>query len=314
MSRVADAQARAAGRDGHGAVASPERHPGAMPESIDSFPSEQRASGVPDVPGSFLEPLPQPGTGTWSKSEGNRRRSNGDQATGPLAVFRGFRKDVVEKLTIENGATGAMVEEYRKLAATLHHAQGVHGLKTVMVSSAAAGEGKTLTSVNLALTLSESYRRQVLLIDCDLRKPSIHEIFQVQNTAGLIDVLTHGPDKKVPLVEVSSHLKLLLSGGISPDPMSLLSSQTVHHLLKDAVEVFDWVIVDTPPAAFLPDCNLLASAVDAAVLVVRAFDTPYPLTQRAVEAIGREKILGVVMNRAERPVTTKYYYGYYNYV
>jgi capsular exopolysaccharide synthesis family protein len=207
-----------------------------------------------------------------------------------------------------------MVEEYRKLAATLHHAQGVHGLKTVMVSSAAAGEGKTLTSVNLALTLSESYRRQVLLIDCDLRKPSVHEIFQVQNTAGLIDVLTHGPDKKVPLIEVSSHLKLLLSGGISPDPMSLLSSKTVHHLLKDAVEVFDWVIVDTPPAAFLPDCNLLSSAVDAAVLVVRAFDTPYALTQRAVEAIGREKILGIVMNRAERPVTTKYYYGYYNYV
>jgi capsular exopolysaccharide synthesis family protein len=231
---------------------------------------------------------------------------------GELAVFRGFKKSVIEKLTVENGASGGIVEEYRKLAATLHHAQSVHGLKTVMVSSAAAGEGKTLTSVNLALTLSESYRRHVLLIDCDLRQPAVHEIFDVGNTAGMIHVLSQGQAQKVPLVEVSPRLKLLLSGGIASDPMGLLSSKTLHHLLQDASESFDWVILDTPPAAFLPDCNVLASIVDAALLVVRAFDTPFQLTQRAVEAIGREKILGVVMNRAERPAS-KYYYGYYNY-
>jgi capsular exopolysaccharide synthesis family protein len=247
----------------------------------------------------------------WESSGGGS--SNGTRAGGELALFRGFKKSIIEKLTVENGASGGIVEEYRKLAATLHHAQSVHGLKTVMVSSAAAGEGKTLTSVNLALTLSESYRRNVLLIDCDLRKPSVHDVFDVKNTAGMIHVLSHGQAQKVPLVEVSPRLKLLLSGGIANDPMGLLSSKTLHHLLQDAAESFDWVIIDTPPAAFLPDCNRHASIVDAAQLVVRAFDTPYQLTQRAVEAIGREKILGVVMNRAERPATAKYYYGYYNY-
>jgi capsular exopolysaccharide synthesis family protein len=247
----------------------------------------------------------------WESSS----RSAGSNGTrgGELALFRGFKKSIIEKLTVENGASGGIVEEYRKLAATLHHAQSVHGLKTVMVSSAAAGEGKTLTSVNLALTLSESYRRNVLLIDCDLRKPSVHDVFDLKNTAGMIHVLSHGHAQKVPLVEVSPRLKLLLSGGVASDPMGLLSSKTLHNLLQDAAESFDWVIIDTPPAAFLPDCNLLASIVDAALLVVRAFDTPYQLTQRAVEAIGREKILGVVMNRAERPATAKYYYGYYNY-
>jgi capsular exopolysaccharide synthesis family protein len=153
----------------------------------------------------------------------------------------------------------------------------------------------------------------VLLVDCDLRKPSVHTLFDVENTAGMIDVLTKGRLHKVPLIEVSPRLKLLLSGGLAPDPMGLLSSTILHDLFRDAAEAFDWIIVDTPPAAFLPDCNLLASAVDAALLVVQAFETPYPLTQRAVEAIGRDKILGVVVNRAERPTAAKYYDGYYSY-
>ncbi|HEY7171220.1 MAG TPA: polysaccharide biosynthesis tyrosine autokinase [Vicinamibacterales bacterium] len=277
--------------------------------------SRADASGAQPAPG-LVAAGSQQGTHRdplleWESSS----RSAGSNGTrgGELALFRGFKKSIIEKLTVENGASGGIVEEYRKLAATLHHAQSVHGLKTVMVSSAAAGEGKTLTSVNLALTLSESYRRNVLLIDCDLRKPSVHDVFDLKNTAGMIHVLSHGHAQKVPLVEVSPRLKLLLSGGVASDPMGLLSSKTLHNLLQDAAESFDWVIIDTPPAAFLPDCNLLASIVDAALLVVRAFDTPYQLTQRAVEAIGREKILGVVMNRAERPATAKYYYGYYNY-
>src|SRR3954452_1313623 len=213
MTEVAEAQARAAGRN-TSVETVPEGHAGFPSELTESFPSEGRPSNpethataaLPPAAESFLEPVAQPGPGSWSRSDGNRRRQSAEQPSGPLAVFRGFRKDVVEKLTIENGATGAMVEEYRKLAATLHHAQGVHGLKTVMVSSAAAGEGKTLTSVNLALTLSESYRRNVLLIDCDLRKPSVHDVFDLRNTAGMIHVLSHGQAQKVPLVEVSPRL------------------------------------------------------------------------------------------------------------
>ena len=80
-------------------------------------------------------------------------------------------------------ADPASREQYRRLAATLHHAQAEHGLKVVMVASAVPGEGKTLTATNLALTLSESYQRRVLLIDADLRRPSLHDDVQVPNTA-----------------------------------------------------------------------------------------------------------------------------------
>jgi len=235
----------------------------------------------------------------------------------PLALFAGYDKALMERLVVPDGAPPIMTEEYRRLAAALHHAQIAHGTKVLMVASASPGEGKTLTAVNLALTLSQSYERHVLLIDADLRKPTIHNLFNVENASGLLDALREDPanqNRKVSLVQVSSRLKLLLSGGITPDPMSLLTSESIRSLLKDASEAFDWVILDTPPSAFLPDGNLLASAVDAALLVVRAFVTPYPLVQRVVEAVGHDKIIGVVLNHAEHAPSSGYYgYGYYGY-
>src|SRR5688500_11761690 len=90
---------------------------------------------------------------------------------------------------VDTGATSVSLEQYRRLAATLHDAQIERGLKTVMVTSAVPREGKTLTVVNLALTLSESYGRRVLLIDADLRRPSIHEVLGISNGTGLSDML-----------------------------------------------------------------------------------------------------------------------------
>ncbi len=236
---------------------------------------------------------------------------------GPQTTFTEFNKKLIERLVVPDGAPHTMIEEYRKLAAALHHAQLAHGTKVVMVTSASPGEGKTLTASNLALTLSRSYERNVLLIDADLRKPTIHEVFGLQNAGGLLDALRESPmesDRRVPLVQVSPRLKLLLSGGITPDPMSLLTSDALRALLRDAADVFDWVIVDTPPAAFLPDCNLLAPAVDAALLVVRAFATPYPLVQRVIESVGHDKLIGVVLNHAEPAPASGYYgYGYGSY-
>jgi len=222
-----------------------------------------------------------------------------------------FREDLVEKLAIENGAQGVVLEEFRKLAATLHHAQGVHRLKVVMVTSAAGREGKSLTTVNLALTLSNSYRRRVLLIDADLRKPTIHDIFQVQNGAGLLTYLKNGPDRAVPGIEVSPRLIVMPSGGVSADPIGMLTSAGISQLFEEASQAFDWVIVDTPPAAILPDCNLLAPVVDGVLLIVDAFHTPQALAMKAIEAVGRDKILGVVLNHAEQaPNNYKYAKGY----
>ena len=100
-------------------------------------------------------------------------------ARGPMALFRGFNESLSGRIVSTPAAPPVLAERFRRLAASLHHAQLVDGLRTVMVTSADPGDGKTLTSANLALTLSESYRRQVLLIDADLRRPSLHDVFNV---------------------------------------------------------------------------------------------------------------------------------------
>jgi capsular exopolysaccharide synthesis family protein len=219
-----------------------------------------------------------------------------------------------DKLVVTNRPEQSTVEQYRKLAGTLHHAQVERDLKVVMVSSAVSGDGKTLTSTNLALTLSESYRRRVLLIDADLRRPSIHEVFQLRNTEGLTDALTAATDRQLPIVQASPYLSLLLAGRPDSDPMSGLTSDRMHRLIGEATENFDWVIIDTPPVVLLPDANLLAAMVDGAILVVGAGKTPYKLITRAIDAIGRKKLLGVVLNRVDPSnLAGGYGYGYYSY-
>jgi capsular exopolysaccharide synthesis family protein len=206
---------------------------------------------------------------------------------------------------------GLAVEQYRKLAATLHHAQGNRGLKLIVVTSALPGEGKSLTASNLALTLSESYQRSVLLIDGDLRRPSLHEIFGIPNGAGLSDGFRDDAIRKVDVVEISPRLFVLLSGKPVEDPTGLLTSRRMKSVLDTARSQYDWVIVDTPPIGLLSDAKLLSHMVDGVVLVVEAATTPYPDVLRTIDTIGRDRLLGVVLNRFHEAFGEKDYYSRY---
>jgi receptor protein-tyrosine kinase len=218
------------------------------------------------------------------------------------------------KLVIDPHVDANVVEQYRHLAAVLHHAQQASGVRTVMVTSAMPAEGKTLTATNLALTLSQSYQRRVLLIDADLRRPRMREMFALPDTEGLTDSLAaasrNGGDR-LPVHQVTPTLWVLAAGHMLPDPMSLLVSPAMKQLIDDARDSFDWVVVDTPPIAILPDANLLSEMIDTALLVVSAESTPYPMVQRAAQAIGPKRILGVVLNRAENSGPSTY--NYYDY-
>jgi capsular exopolysaccharide synthesis family protein len=217
------------------------------------------------------------------------------------------------KTVVDQDISPTSREQYRRLAASLHHAKEASGLTIVMVTSAVSGEGKTLTSSNLALTLSESYRKNVLLIDTDLRKPSLHSVFRVRSESGLSEGLASGSDRTVPIYQVAPKLAILAAGRPTSDPIAHLTSPRMRRLLDEARNFFDWIILDTPPVALLPDANLLSSIVDGAVLVVKAGGTPYPLVERAVDAVGRNKTLGVVLNRTVAGGQSSDYYGYYNY-
>jgi receptor protein-tyrosine kinase len=219
------------------------------------------------------------------------------------------------KVVVGPAADATLVEQYRRLGAALHHHQLQSGARTLMVTSAVAAEGKTLTATNLALTLSHSYQRRVLLVDGDLRRPSVHEILRLPNMTGLSDSLRHPEKTGLRVHTISPYLSALTAGRADSDPMAGLVSDTMNRLLAEAAQQFDWVIVDTPPVALLPDANLLAAMIDTAVLVVSARATPYPLVRRAMDAIGQQRILGVVLNRMSKAdmVAAYSYYGYGTY-
>jgi capsular exopolysaccharide synthesis family protein len=222
--------------------------------------------------------------------------------------------DVLEK-TVAGALRTDSIEQYRRISGLLHHAQESRGVKVIMVASAVPGEGKTLTAANLAMTLAESFQRSVLLIDADLRRPSVHQVFRLPNKTGLSDSLHPGSPGKVMSLRVSPQLTVLPSGPPTADPMSGLTSERMRQLISEGASRYDWVVIDTPPVALLPDANLLASMVDGAVLVIGAGSTHYALVQKAVNAIGRDRVLGVVLNRYEhdRLPGSGHYYDYYYY-
>ena len=219
-----------------------------------------------------------------------------------------------EKVVVDDNMAPASREQYRRLAAVLHDAQASTGFRVVMIASAVPAEGKTLTATNLALTLSESYHNRVLLIDADLRKPTLHQVFRIQSSTGLIDGLEAPGDVKLIVRQVSSRLSVLPAGRPTADPMAALTSSRMRRLIDEAKELFDWVILDTPPLTLLPDAHLLSSLVDGVVLVIRANATPHELVKRAADVIGRQRIAGVVLNHAEarvQPGYNDYSHGYY---
>lgn len=224
--------------------------------------------------------------------------------------------DAREKLVVSGQLPAGAAEQYRRIGGLLHQLQQDRGIHVVMVASATPGEGKTLTSVNLALTLSESYRRRVLLIDADLRRPMLHTVLGVNNSrSGLSALLSSPAEYQLKTTHISDLLELAPSGAPDPDPMSGLSSERMRRIVADAASRYDWVILDTPPVTLLPDASLLAAMVDVAVLVIGAGRTPLTLVQKAVDTIGREKVMGVVLNRVEREhfpgASYKYDYHYY---
>jgi len=225
----------------------------------------------------------------------------------------GPHPSAAEKLVVTPSAPPRMVEQYRKLAATLYYAQAERGVKILMVTSAVPGEGKSLTTANLALTLSESYQRRVLLIDADLRRPSLHMIFQIPNMSGLGEALKPGAAGALNPIKLTSNLSLVPVGERSADPMAGLISARMRELVHQESDRFDWVIIDTPPVGLLSDAKLLAQMVDGALFVVGAGETQYRVVQHALDALGREKVLGIILNRADDHASGGRYGGYYKY-
>src|SRR5258705_611622 len=183
-------------------------------------------------------------------------------------------------------------------------------MRAFVITSAGVGEGKTLTALNLAWLLAQTDGVRALIIDSDLRQPCATDYLGIDAPVGLSEVLGGEVKLEDAIVRLDPAGLYLLPGGRARDDVAeLLSGPTYHRILTEVRRMFDYIIIDAPPLGIFTDANVLMSRADGALLVVRAGKTRYAAVDKLLEQIPRERLLGVVLNRAEdQPDPTSYYY------
>ncbi|MDF0727049.1 CpsD/CapB family tyrosine-protein kinase [Cytobacillus sp. S13-E01] len=201
-------------------------------------------------------------------------------------------------------------EQYRTIRTNIQFSAVDQEIKTLMVTSAGPGEGKSTTVANLAIVFAQQGKR-VLLIDADLRKPTIHYTFRQENHTGLTNVLTKQVtiEKAVQKTDIE-HLYTLTSGPIPPNPAELLGAKSMDDFLVTACEQFDIVLFDTPPVLAVTDAQVLSNKCNGAILVVYSGKTETDAAIKAKELLvaAKAKLLGVVLNQKKQKDSQYYYY------
>jgi protein-tyrosine kinase len=208
------------------------------------------------------------------------------------------------------------MEEFRTLRSRLFQIREKRPLKVVMVGSALPGEGKSFVAANLAQAIARQHGRRVLLIDCDLRRASLHECLGARVTPGMTDYL-HGTADEYAVMQRGplDGLFFIPRGTEAANPAELIANGRCKTLLQQLAPHFDWIVIDSPPAVPVADASMLAEFCDGVLLVVRAGSTPFEQAQRAAREFRDKAILGVVLNQATSAsgYNGSYYKGYGGY-
>ena len=203
-------------------------------------------------------------------------------------------------------------EEFRTLRTRLNHLQSLQPLHTIVVTSPSPAEGKTFTAVNLALAQSHLAESSVLLGDFDLRRPIVHNLFQIDRAPGLSDFLTGQCTFAQALRRVEAmNLYLLPAGSPVRNPLELLNMRQAKLLFEELPRSFNWSVFDTPPLLFSADANLLSTMADGTILVVKIGSTTFDNVTRAMQSLCENNVLGIVANGARASeLYSKYTYYY----
>ena len=206
-------------------------------------------------------------------------------------------------------------EEYRSLRTHVLHKSQRQKLQSIVIASVNPSEGKSVTALNLAWLLAQTDGITCLIIDSDLRMPSLSDYIGIEAEKGLSDILTGETTLRESIIRLEpSGLHMLPGGEALNDVAELISGPKFKEILREAREMFDYVIIDAPPLAIFTDATVLINHADGALLVVRANRTKYAPLERVLEQLPKERILGVVLNQSEDVLTESHYnYGYYNY-
>jgi capsular exopolysaccharide synthesis family protein len=221
-------------------------------------------------------------------------------------------KTNVRSLITKFNPKSPISEQYRTIRTNIEFASVDQKLRTLLVTSSGPSEGKSSTTANLSVVFAQQGKR-VLLIDGDLRKPTVHYTFKLDNRIGLSTVLV-GEKTLVETVKETDvpNLDVLTCGPIPPNPSELLGSKAMKHMLQIAQETYDVIVFDTPPVLAVTDAQILANICDGSIVVVRSDQTEYDAIQKAKELLepANAKLLGIVLNDVpQKKSNTYYYYG-----
>ena len=214
-------------------------------------------------------------------------------------------------LVVVNKPSSVVSEQFRTIRTNIQFSMVDKDLKTVVVTSAGPSSGKSTIAANLAATFASEEKR-VLLVDSDLRKPTVHKTFKVRNNDGLTTLLT---DRHTKLEDVifrthTEGLYILTSGAIPPNPAELLGSKRMNELIKDMEDYFDLIIFDMPPVLAVTDAQVLASKVDGTIFVIPKGKVKQEEVIKAKDLLEKVQanILGAVLNRVNKSDDSYYYY------
>jgi exopolysaccharide/PEP-CTERM locus tyrosine autokinase len=249
----------------------------------------------------------------------------------PIGRSESFDKKRIEQpipseLTVQEGFNPKLVaysmpdsldaENFKILRAQILFPKNGNRPRTIMITSAVPGEGKSFVASNLAVSIAMGINEHVLLVDCDFRRPSIHDILGYSNTAGLHDYLTGKGQLSDFIIRTRvKKLSLLTSGSPCSNPSELLSSTATKEFLEEVKgrNKDHFVIIDAPPSQVTAEAGVLANYVDGVILVVMAEKAPRETIQKNMENLGKKKVLGIVFNGYSQgdKFFSKYYKDYY---
>ncbi|GAB6094595.1 hypothetical protein JCM14469_08470 [Desulfatiferula olefinivorans] len=256
-----------------------------------------------------------PGQASSVSTDGSPDASHGLKKDVAAAVKRKIKKKLAPSLVTASQPHSYEAEQFRTLKTNLLFS-GDRGIpRTIMVTSAVPDEGKSFVAANLAVTFAQSVDEHVLLMDCDLRLPTVHRVFGISDSdPGLSDVLAGRIDIPDALHKTAvEKLTVLPGGSVPPNPTELLSSRRMKNLLMEVEARYNdrYVIIDSPPPLLTAETMAIARQVDGILIVIKHESTRRKDVKEMIELLDRDKIIGVIVNRYD--VRLAKYYGYGKY-
>jgi protein-tyrosine kinase len=209
------------------------------------------------------------------------------------------------KIVTLSDPTSLASNQYHVLKGKLGQMRQDKTLKTMLITSPSSSEGKTLTAVNLALTLAQEIEQRVLLVDANLKNPALHSLLGLMDSKGLVNMLAGElSSSEVILRTKISNFYVVPSGKVKEGSKELLNCEALKDFLAYVKEKFDWVIVDSPSITPFAEVDLLTSLVDGILVVVRASQNPTPLISESIQPLKKRNLLGFVFNGVRVPVNS----------